>query len=323
MSASEPTDAQRRREQLYDFLRACHRGDVKDVRRYLATADFDLNGSARFSYEHKNGLQLACESNHYRIVKLLLADPRIDPKANITEMTKSAFLISCLRLHSKCVKLFLKHTDTDPNETVDQPALLTGRYGYSRFYNYFQLVLDRCVTEKYFKLLNDDFDWKNAKKILAMLVFAGATCDDTRVDRVFSHMETRRSQRQFRHKKSVRKLIAKMRAQYDSYKTKYSTYFVDQNMQMQLLLSKTMQDDAERNGAAGLPVTLNDDKFYNLSVGDNITKFLAPPMSLFEFCMQQYKLERSRHKKRERESEFAAASALKKMRTKKCDALRF
>lgn len=267
-------------------------------------------------------------------MNLLLADSRTNPNANISDQEPSAFLIACIHGHSKCVETLLHHKDINPNENIGHPYYNAGNflcysytYNFPRTYTYFQLVLDRYVYEKYIEpwsgLREIDYQkCREMKKILGMLVFAGAACDETLVNEVFLRINDR-DQAPFTNKKSVRKLLAKLRNQYVSYKTEYSTYFIEQNMQRQLLLSKTMQDDAKRNGAAGLPVTLDNGKIYNFSVGDNITKFLAPPVSLFEFCMQQYKLEQKRRKSRKRQSDGAASSASKKSRNTLYSNLRF
>ena len=97
------------------------------------------------SAEENEALYVACESGHGEYVKLLLADPRVDPSLISTDQTKHTPLaIACKRGHENIVRILLADGRCDPG--ADDNIALYQACTYNRVEIVCMLLADPLVS---------------------------------------------------------------------------------------------------------------------------------------------------------------------------------
>ena len=101
------------------FIKACGSGDIDVVREFLQDKNIDP------AYNDNAAIQCATKKGHTEIVRLLIADPRVDPSVR-----GLVFNDACRRGHFEIVKMLLEDGRIDPTEPWNHPlraACLNGQ----------------------------------------------------------------------------------------------------------------------------------------------------------------------------------------------------
>jgi hypothetical protein len=103
------------RNNLQEFYDACSSGDHKKVQEILE------DNSIRISNDHL-GFITACQKGHLQVVKLLLADSRINVKATIAPQMANlnAFNEACKKDHNKVVRCLLQDERFDIRKMLEE-----------------------------------------------------------------------------------------------------------------------------------------------------------------------------------------------------------
>jgi len=113
------TDLSSYQHHIDKFIKACGSGDIDVVRELLQDENIDP------AYNDNAAIQCATEKGHTEIVRLLIADPRVDPSVR-----GLVFYDACGRGRFEIVKMLLEDGRIDPSEPWNHPlrtACLNGQ----------------------------------------------------------------------------------------------------------------------------------------------------------------------------------------------------
>lgn len=299
---------------LLEFLRACQEGVTATVENVLRDETFDPNSWYDAAMDPRDvgvpslrtGLDLASEYGQAGIVKILLAEPRVDPNLAFLH-TPTPLLTAIVDGRINIVKLLLKDVRVDVNRrclisrldlnmsplffaihvgSLQLVELLTRRQDLAlsepQYGMDFSLHFDtgnpkRTPLQLAFQR-DDDFEGSiERKRIRELLVFAGATMlpeENYARSRYYQHLRTK----------------------YNEYHAQYQEYLKDVGQRKHLLLNRSMKQDAEIGHAV-----LTSKQGLAANVGGSIFKFLETEViSFVDFCMQRFPKDQRQLRKRKR-----------------------
>lgn len=102
------------RELQQQFIRACARGTLEEVKELVAAGGFDINAVDYYNMELHTGLQAACYDHRVDICEYLLGLPDIDPNHENWDSMACLFVALGAR-DLKILHLLLDHPRTNVN----------------------------------------------------------------------------------------------------------------------------------------------------------------------------------------------------------------